>query len=112
MADRLPDADAAVVDSAKLTEYLLSFTHPVGRAKAEFFGRFGFARERYEMLRAALLAHGASRPIVETHRSEHGVKYVVQCSMKAPDGREPCIFSVWIVDAGRSSPRLVTAYPG
>lgn len=107
----MPNAGAAVVDTAKLTEYLLSPTHPVGRAKAEFFKRFGFAQERHEGLRVALLKHGATRPIVRTETSEHGQKFVVRCSISTPDGRDPCIDSVWIIDAGRSNPRLVTAFP-
>ncbi|MBV9734399.1 MAG: hypothetical protein JO209_00715 [Acidisphaera sp.] len=39
-----------------------------------------------------------------------GIKYVVRCVLTTPDGRDPCVLSVWIDDAvGR--PRFVTAYP-
>jgi len=34
---KLPDAAAALVERRKLTEYLLSFAHPDGSAKARFF---------------------------------------------------------------------------
>jgi hypothetical protein len=42
----LPDRDRAHVDRSKITEYLLSLSHPDGRTKAAFFMRFGFRVER------------------------------------------------------------------
>ena len=38
----LPDADRARVERTKLTDYLLSLSHPDGRSKAQFFMSFGF----------------------------------------------------------------------
>jgi uncharacterized protein DUF6883 len=43
--------------------------------------------------------------------SKHGTKYVLECAMDTPDGNNPCVRSVWIMEAGQNSPRLVTAYP-
>jgi hypothetical protein len=41
---RIPNADRAVVDPAKLRDYLLSTTHTVGRFKAAFFcGQLGYS---------------------------------------------------------------------
>jgi len=34
----LPNADEAVIEPAKLRDYLLSTTHPLGRFKARFLG--------------------------------------------------------------------------
>ena len=58
----LPGADAAFVESAKLTDYLLNPDHPVGGDKAAFLDRFGFRREAWPVLEAALLAHVAVIP--------------------------------------------------
>ena len=44
-------------------------------------------------------------------RSSHGWKYVVEGEIETPAGRSVVIRTVWIVDHGQSSPRLVTAYP-
>jgi hypothetical protein len=41
---RIPGAERAVVDDAKIRDYLLSPEHPVGGAKARFFKRLGFSR--------------------------------------------------------------------
>jgi hypothetical protein len=39
---KLPGADRAIVDAAKVRDYLLSPEHPVGRFKAVFFGALGY----------------------------------------------------------------------
>jgi len=38
----------------KVRDYLLLFEHPVGRYKAHFFTRLGFARENWQDLRGQL----------------------------------------------------------
>jgi len=43
---RIRNAEHAVVDPAKLRDYLLSPEHPVGRAKARYFTALGFASDR------------------------------------------------------------------
>ena len=53
---RLPNAAQARVDRAKVVDYLLSTDHEKGRDKAEFFLRFGFSKERWELVRT-LQAH-------------------------------------------------------
>ena len=47
---KLPNASVARVDFEKLTEYLLSETHPIGRSKAAVFRRLGFSRDQPEVL--------------------------------------------------------------
>jgi hypothetical protein len=54
----LPNADRAVVEDAKVRDYLLSATHPVGRFKAVFFVALGFSADRWELLRDTLLDLG------------------------------------------------------
>lgn len=56
---KLPNADNAVIDQAKLITYLLSSAHPLGRHKARFFRRFGFSAAAWHKLAEALLKHGA-----------------------------------------------------
>jgi len=107
----LPNAADAVVDETKITEYLLSDTHPDGRNKAEFFQRFGFQREKWQVLAEALRRHGAVHPVTGTVQSPYGTRYVVEGMLESPDGRNPLLRTVWIVEIGDSRPRLVTAYP-
>jgi hypothetical protein len=49
----LPNAETAIIDSAKLHGYLLSQSHPIGRFKARFFNALGFSADRFSELEAA-----------------------------------------------------------
>ena len=40
-----------------------------------------------------------------------GVKYKLSCEIQTPDKRNPCIITIWIVEAGMKAPKLITAYP-
>jgi hypothetical protein len=42
----LPNADRALIDEARIREYLLSDAHPVGRFKAAFFRSLGFTLDQ------------------------------------------------------------------
>lgn len=111
MSDRLPNSDKAFVAPAKLSGYLLSETHRDGKGKAKFFMGFGFSLHHVESLEASLLKHAVMQPVTNVEKTEHGVKYVLECTVQSPDGRNPCIRSVWIIDAGKTIPRFVTAVP-
>ena len=108
---RLPDSEHLQVDREKIVDYLLSPSHPDGQAKAEFFRRFGFRREEWNVLAEALRRYGLTHPIAKTVESPHGTRYSVDGPIESPDGRNPCIRSVWMIDAGSMSPRLITAHP-
>lgn len=107
----LPDSDRARVDRAKIADYLLSLSHPDGRSKAEFFARFGFTVEAWEVLADALRAVGISNSVTGIVASVHGTRYTVDGLLPTPDGRTPMIRTVWIVESGIQGPRLITAYP-
>jgi len=80
--------------------------------KARFFKGFGFRREAPEQLAAALLAHAAGHDVSELQPTPFGVKFLIEGPLKAPDGRAPIVKAVWVVEAGSTAPRFVTAYPG
>ncbi|MCU0229435.1 MAG: hypothetical protein MUF01_17540 [Bryobacterales bacterium] len=105
---RLPGADKALVDPRKISAYLLEATHPQNGGKARFFLEHGFDAET---LAASLAGHPVRHPVASQQTSPHGRKFVVICALASPDGRDPCITSVWIIDADAEQPRLVTAYP-
>lgn len=108
---QLPNGTSAVVPKAKITEYLLSRSHPDGRSKAEYLARFGFQAEAWPVLREALLQHAVAGQVVDEARSEYGVRYVVEGPLRTPDGRNPVHRTVWIIEATSITPRLITAYP-
>jgi hypothetical protein len=108
---KLPHYENAVVPHAKITGYLLSFTHRDGRSKAKFFTRFGFSADSWEELATALLRHAADPEVTRIEYSPFGTRYVVEGILPVPDGRAPAICSVWFIETGEQIPRFVTAYP-
>lgn len=107
----LPNADRAVVTESKARDYLLALGHRHGGAKAEFFMRFGFTQERWQVLADALCRHAREHPAVLTVSTEHGQKFESRGPLSCPDGRAVPIIVVWIVLRGDTIPRLVTAIP-
>lgn len=58
---KLPNAELAVIDAAKVRDYLLSESHPVGRFKAAFFKGLGFRADRWQDLESALRTHSKGK---------------------------------------------------
>ena len=108
---KLPNAGRAIVDESKVVEYLLSARHPDGRSKATFFSGFGFRGQRWVAFARALRDHGSHGEVTGVSRSDYGKRYSVDGAIETPDGRNPRIRTVWIVDSERDAPRLVTAHP-
>ena len=107
----LPNAFKARVDREKIIEYLLSKSHPDGRAKAAFFTEHGFTVEQWEILAESLRMHGRTNPVVKIVKSDYGVRYCVEGPIETQGGVRPNIRTVWIIEEGASEPRLITAYP-
>lgn len=95
----------------KVTKYLLNDRHPDGQSKAKFLSSFGFKIDEANILLAAINAHPTLNAVVGTVTNDYGVKSIVECSIQTPDGRNPCIRSVWMMENGSIDQRFVTAYP-
>lgn len=95
----------------KITDYLLNDAHEDGGPKSRFFKAFGFTEAGWTVFRDALIAHTARNAVRKVTSTVYGVKYEVVCSLQTPDGRNPCIVTVWQRRGGVGDPVLVTAYP-
>lgn len=109
---KLPGADRAIVNEAKVRDYLLSPEHPVGRFKAAFFASVGYTRQDWEQLQQEFLSIAASEDATPGQPSAFGQKYEVRGRIEGSTGRRFEVVTVWIVLRDESSPRFVTAYPG
>lgn len=107
----LPNALAAVVEPAKVRDYLLSPIHPVGRFKAVAFFALGYTQQEWSKLRDDLLNHAVVGEAVPGERNTYGQKYTVGGTLTGPNGRSRRFISVWLVESFSSTPRFVTAYP-
>ena len=106
----LPNADRAVIDPRKLTDYLLAHSHPVGRSKARFFESLGFVTAEAEVLASALRELAREPDGITAEDSGFGTKYIADGLLRGPitTGR---VRSIWIIEHGSEIPRFVTAYP-
>ncbi len=109
---KIPGAERGVIEAAKLRDYLLSPSHPVGRFKAAFFVALGYSPEAWQTLAADLRSHAIENDARASDVNAYGQKYEVHGSLRGPTGRAATIVSVWIVLNGEDLPRFVTASPG
>jgi hypothetical protein len=108
---KLPNADKIIIEREKIVEYLLNPEHHIGSIKANFFSKYGFCAEKWEVLADALRIHGQTHEVKIVRETGYGPRYVVEGKLNTPDGRSPHVRSVWQMDKGTVAPRLITAYP-
>ena len=109
---KLPCAEQAIIDVAKLRDYLLSDTHPVGRFKSAFFLSLGYTAARWDELDRALRNLAVAGEVEVDEATRHGQKYRVPGVLIGPTGGRAAVITVWIVLHDQEEPRFVTAYPG
>lgn len=86
--------------------------HPRRAGKARFFRICG-----YDSANAGTLAEDLRRLVVEipvstTRETPYGIHYVVEGPIRTPSGRAVQVATVWLLEEGSDTPRLITAYPG
>ena len=92
---KLPNADLALVEREKMTDYLLNPAHRYGSSKARFFTGFGFRLEAWETLAAALRIHSQQFEVAKVKDTGFGPRYEIEGELVAPDGRRPRVRTVW-----------------
>ena len=109
---KLPAAERAVIPPAKLRDYLLSTSHPVGRFKAPFFASLGYTNTNWQRLEDDLRDIAVSGDAELGKGSPYGQKYEIRGILNGPSGRSAVVLTVWIVLIGGDVPQFVTAFPG
>jgi len=60
----------------------------------------------------AVIRHASDHEVTKREeRPPFGVHYVIEGKIHTPDGRDPMVRVIWIIDDGDDVPRLVSAYP-
>lgn len=108
---KLPNYEKAYVPKQKLSNYLLSETHAVGKAKAKYFRSLGYNEENSDQLADALLVIAKVEGVSHEVASLYGTKYIIEGEIITPTGTTVRLRSVWVVEAHDERPRFVTAYP-
>src|SRR3970282_1961534 len=108
---KLPAAERAVIAPAKIRDYLLSTSHPVGRFKAPFFASLGYTSANWRRLEEDLLSLAVSCDAELGEDSPYRQKYEVRGILNGPSGRSAGMLTVWIILFGGNVPEFVTAFP-
>ena len=107
----LPNSHNALIPTEKLTKYLLSQDHPIGRWKAKFLRSIGFDETNLDVLKDALRSIAENGTIKDTMRTDFGTKYIIEGQITPPHGHVVILCTVWVMEHGEDPPRFVTAYP-
>jgi hypothetical protein len=108
---RLPRSQEAIVSEEKITGYLLSESHPVGKAKARYFKKIGYSEKNVIQLKKDLIKIAVSNAVSEEVTTLFGTKYIVDGDVVTPTGIRAQLRTLWIIETGENIPRFVTAYP-
>jgi len=107
----LPNREQAYIPEPKLSKYVLSETHAVGKAKAKYFRSLGYTEANANELADALLMIAKSEGVSKKVTTPYGTKYIVEGELVTPSGTTARIRTVWVVEPHDKRPRFVTAYP-
>lgn len=107
---KLPRGDQAVIDSRKLTDYVLSTEHDDGKHKAKLFRELlGIGTENVDELINALREAAAHGEASLGRLDRYGQRYRIDFDFAGPAGSVR-IRSVWMVRETHGFPDLVTCY--
>lgn len=107
---KLPNADSAYIDIAKLRDYSLNLAHGRGQHKARvFMAALGLTADDIEELREAILLAIMQYDAVLGEQDDYGQRYTVNFSL-ARLGKQATIRTTWIVRCHENFPRLTSCY--
>jgi hypothetical protein len=104
-------AAEAIIPHEKLRDYILSPSHPDGRAKAAFLSRLGYTQGDWQRLELDLRQQHLTEDARPGRPSPYGEKYELLSELKGPNGKRGRVRTVWITLWGETAPRLVTLIP-
>lgn len=107
---KVPNAEYAVVDIRKLTDYCLSHEHPRGKHKARMFlSALGMTGSNAQELKDTLLQKVITEDCAIGTVDEYGARYIVDFTY-ARGTKEAMVRSTWIIKLGEKRPRLTSCY--
>jgi hypothetical protein len=112
---KLPNAENAFIDIAKLRDYCLNPNHPEGKHKARRFReKLGFKMNDAERLRQAILEAILKVDAVEQKPTSYGRRYVVDFELSWPETgiivSTAMVRTAWIIRNDEDFPRLTTCF--
>jgi hypothetical protein len=112
---KLPNAENAVVDIAKLRDYSLNPNHPEGKHKARaFLEKLGITRDDADRLRQIILEAILKVDAIEQNPTLYGRRFIVDFELSWPEGKfilsTAVVRTAWIIRNDENFPRLTTCF--
>lgn len=108
---KVPNAGQAIIEPAKLVDYLLDVDHPHGGSKARLLMSLGYSSADWQQLDADLRHMHLIEDSVAMRQTAWGVRYEIVAPITGPSGDTVLFRSIWQIDLGSDAPRLITMYP-
>ncbi len=108
---KLPNADRAIIEPAKITDYLLDIDHPDGGSKARLLASLGYSKFDWQQLESDLRCMHLREDYIIERLTPWGMRYDIVGPVTGPSGDTVLFRSVWQIDLGTDTPRLITMYP-
>ena len=108
---KIPNADKAIIAPEKIRDYLLNPLHRRGGPKAKFLMTLGYRAENWQQFEGDLREQHLGEDFAIATQTPYGVCYEILAPITSPTGRRARFCSVWQIDQGTESPRLITMYP-
>lgn len=107
---QMPNPGAAIIDPAKIRDYVLNPTHPRGKHKARVFQAvLGLTADDTEEFVAALADSAHCLDAIIGTSDLFGARYIIDFEFKRAN-RSAMIRGCWIVLQGEEVARFVTCY--
>lgn len=107
----IPNADSAIIEQQKIVDYLLNAGHRRGGSKATLLRQFGYDLVDWVRLADDLRRDHLSRDADFSRSTQYGERYEIRAPLQTPSGRPLIVRSIWQIDTGSASPRLITLHP-
>lgn len=107
----IPNADRAVIARSKLEEYLLNPAHRRGASKARLLLAMGYRAAGWTQLESHLREQHLTVDVASTTQTDYGPRFEIVAPLQGPSGKRVVFRSIWQIDIGTDTPRLITMYP-
>jgi hypothetical protein len=107
---KIPHNEKSYVSEQKLTEYLLSETHAVGKSKAKYFRALGYNEANFRKLQEAMVGIAKSCEVVQEVPTSFGTKYIVDGQLLIPNGDTVRVRTIWIKEPLARQSRNQTSF--
>jgi hypothetical protein len=108
---KIPNSDRAIIESSKITDYLLNTEHQRGGAKAKLLIQFGYALDNWEKLEEDIRRFHLAQDVDLIIETPYGIRYQISANLITPIERPLLVKTVWQIDINTDFPRLITLVP-